>query len=564
MRLKIGYAIIVLFIGLFFCFCAKEGIPPGGPIDYTPPEIALTVPPSNSIEVKIKTDIEINFSESMDREKTKNSIFITPEIGGGFEYKWKGKKLIIRLRKFLEENKTYVVTVGTSASDIHNNRLVKPYSFAFSTGKALDQGEIYGKVFSKENSSIWAYSINNGEEPNPSSEPPEYVTQSDNKGDYKLQYLSLGRYRVFAVQDLNNDLNWEIDTEPIGITTRDVNLTSEEKSQGNINFVVTKRDSTKISLLGCQVLDRNKLQLEFDKEPDSLSLFELKNYKVDSEIDSSQFVKINEIYLPTGQMKKPCLVIEGLKPKGSYKLVITNLTDVWSNQIDTSSNFCTFLGMDKMDTIPPSIFATIPKDKEQAVSLDAEIKFFFNEPMNTKSIESRFFLKDTSDVKIDGDMKWIDSVIFVFTPKDSLQGCSIYRAGLEGDKVFDLAGNHISDSLFKIVFTTVNPDTLGQLSGRIEVSDTSYKYGDIIVIATQTGSGLTRDYRKILKTAGSYKFTNLLPGKYVISAFIDLNGNGKLDLGNPFPFVLAEPQIFFADTITVRSRWETEGIDLIF
>jgi len=342
-------------------------------------------------------------------------------------------------------------------------------------------------------------------------------------------------------------------------------LSSEENSQGNLNLVMAKRDTGGPSLLGCQLLDKNKLQLELDEEPDSFSLFELKNYEIVCETDDSQFAKVNGIYLPAGQRKRPCLLVGGLKPRENYKLIISNLTDKWSNQIDTSFNSCTFLGTDKIDTIPPSIFSTSPKNGEYAIPLDAEIKFFFNEPMDLKSVEDHFFLKDSSEVRVGGDMKWVDFVMFIFIPSDSFQSSFFYQAGLEGDEVFDLAGNRMADSLFKIVFNTVNPDTLGQISGRIKISSNDlYQSGQIIVVATGVGGGLSKVYRNILKSVGPYRFNNLLPGKYTLGAFMDFNENGKLDFGNPFPFVRSEPQIFYADTITVRSRWETEGINLIF
>jgi len=539
-------------------------MPQGGPIDYTPPEIVLTFPPSNSTEVRPDIDIEIHFSKAMTKDKTTSSVFISPRIGESLEYKWKGQKLIIKTNRLLQENKTYVVTIGIGASDIHNNYLVKSYSVAFSTGKSIDQGEIYGRVFLKGNSSIWAYSLNDTQEPNPSTDAPEYMTQSDNEGDYRLQYLSLGKYRLFAVQDLNSDLNWDVDAEPIGVGTKDVELTSEESRVGNINFLIVKRDSTEVKLLGCQPLDKTKLQLEFNKDPDTNSLFDSGNYKITSETDDSKLVKIDKIYLPAGQMRKPCLVFEDLNPQESYRLTIINITDLWSNKLDSANRSCVFVGTSKVDTVPPSIFATSPKNKEIAISLATEIRFYFTEPMNAKSIENSFLVKDSSGVRVDGNIKWLGWAILVFVPKDSLQGSSTYRAELDGNNVFDLAGNRMLDTSFKMPFTTANPDTLGQLSGTVGVRDTSYGSRDVVVKATQNGNGLTRDYRKILKASGSYRFDNLLPGKYIISAFLDFNRNGKLDLGNPFPFVPAEPQVVYPDTITVRSRWETEGIDMVF
>ena len=71
-------------------------------------------------------------------------------------------------------------------------------------------------------------------------------------------------------------------------------------------------------------------------------------------------------------------------------------------------------------------------------------------------------------------------------------------------------------------------------------------------------------YEKRLKEPGDFKFESVFPGKYNLKAYLDLNGNGILDLGKPLPFEPAEPEIFYPDTLNLRPRWETEGVILKF
>ncbi len=61
-----------------------------------------------------------------------------------------------------------------------------------------------------------------------------------------------------------------------------------------------------------------------------------------------------------------------------------------------------------------------------------------------------------------------------------------------------------------------------------------------------------------------FKFERILPGKYFLSGYMDLNHNQAFDLGLVNPYSPMEPFAVYPDTIYVRSRWETEGIELKF
>ena len=561
------HAVLILMAGLALFFCAKEGLPPGGPVDMTGPQVVSSLPANGSSKVGTDIYIEIEFSEAMNKERTDSSIFVSPVTEETFKYKWKGKKLIIKPSRVLLKDRTYVVTVGAQATDLHENHLAKPYSFAFSTGESVDQGEIDGSVFSwgeaTVKASIWAFQVDRREDPNPAINMPEYVTQPDDAGNYKMQFLSLGKYRLYAVGDVNTDLNWDIEEEPIGVSSGDVQLTADRYLKVGCNFVISKRDTAGPSLLACQVLDERKLQLEFDKDPDSVSVLDLDDYKIICESDTSLSPRINCAYVLADQIKKSYLLIESLEPSKSYKLTVDGLADQWANPIDSAFSSCIFSGTNKKDTIPPTILFSSIRDRQSAVPLDAEMEFCFSEPMDMPSVEESFFIKDTSGKSLDGNTKWSNCLVFAFNPRDSLKSNFTYEAGFEAGKVFDLSGNRMSDSLVKIKFVTVDPDTLGQISGEVGISNNSYVSGQIVVEAVSMGN--TRGtYRKILRKPGEFRFTDLLPGEYTVGAFIDLNENFRLDLGVPFPFVPSEPRVVYPDTITVRSRWETESVNLSF
>ena len=92
--------------------CAKVGPPTGGPVDKEPPRIMSHYPESDALEVARDTEVEIVFSEPMNRERTEAALFTSP--AGPLQLSWRGSRL--RIVMPLAEERTYVLTVGTGGA----------------------------------------------------------------------------------------------------------------------------------------------------------------------------------------------------------------------------------------------------------------------------------------------------------------------------------------------------------------------------------------------------------------------------------------------------------------
>jgi len=64
-----------------------------------------------------------------------------------------------------------------------------------------------------------------------------------------------------------------------------------------------------------------------------------------------------------------------------------------------------------------------------------------------------------------------------------------------------------------------------------------------------------------IKVGDRFKFS-VKPGKYVMSGYLDRDGNGKYDFGTLKPFKYSENYFNYPDTIRVRARFESAGIEL--
>ncbi|HKZ22716.1 MAG TPA: Ig-like domain-containing protein, partial [candidate division Zixibacteria bacterium] len=544
-NLKIISALIFSFT-IIFLGCAKKGFPPGGPADITPAEVIETFPPSGSTKIEPTAQLKITFSEKMQKKLTQEAVLLFP--AESLEYKWEKNSLILKPKTMLKPNRTYVVTVGTKATDSRNNQLKNSFSFAFSTGEFLDQGFIGGKVFyngkPEPGVSIWTYLLTNTKDIAPGKEKPAYVVQTEKNGNYSLQYLSPGNYRLLAVKDVNLDLNWDPAKEPLGLSFSDAKIDEASLKVENLNFNLALRDTAQFQLKECQALDNQKIKLAFNKNLDKKTAYNTNNFRLTSSTDTSR-VKISQIYSLYGENKNLYLLTEDKLGDAEYKVSIANLQDEEQNTLAQNFNLCQFKGSLQEDTTKPKILNSVPTKNQINLPLETEIEIFFTEPMNQKSVENNFTLNDSSGNTVKGNYNWENGTHFKFVPEQNLSGKMTYSVQLATQNVSDLSGNLLPDTLWNIKFTTVNPDTFGSVS--LEVKSKEQYLENIIVNLSSLDK--KQNYQKVLDKSGKFIFESVIPGPYLLDGFVDLDHNGKYSFGKISPFEPAEPFSIHPDTI---------------
>ena len=262
---KISFSIIILTIVLNGC--ASKGTPGGGPIDKTPPEIFKTFPAPDSINVKSLNFIEIEFSEIINESSIANNIFISPPLK--FDAEWDSDtKLFINFKDSLKVNQTYVVVIGSKVTDLRGNKLSSSFQLAFSTGSKIDKGSISGKIYGIEKNtsySIFAYELRLPQK-NFNKDLPDYISQTGNNNKYEINYLKNGTYRVFAVDDQNNNLLIDTNLEKVGIPYADVSIDSNKLSFKNLNFNPIKIDTTAPRLSYAKPIHNRQVNLIFTEK----------------------------------------------------------------------------------------------------------------------------------------------------------------------------------------------------------------------------------------------------------------------------------------------------------
>lgn len=555
----------LLFI-LPFCLlswnCARQGFPPGGPADTTPPRLLQVIPSPDSTRVGRNTTLLFLFSEKIDPKSFERSIFITPspvrwdEEEHGLQFKWRGSRVEVRFPDSLQANRTYVVTVGAEARDLRNNRMKDSFSFAFSTGDSLDRGEIRGRIFSSKTAGtlILAYIREENRDPDPARQFADYYSQPGESGEFALTNLATGTYRVFALSDADGDRLYTRGEEMIGVPPGDVKITPQALRARPLSLRLAAEDTLLPALVSVSAASRQYLVWSFDEAVAPRdSLWAGHMHFISAQGDSGRIAAAVPHPLDPAQIHALTSTLQ----ETIYRARVDSVYDQSGKPLDSLRSAAEFTGTTQPDTLPPRVLRISIADSARNILLPAPLDFYFSEIMQTDTAAA-LLVSDSAGAAVAGNLHWPNPLQLRFQPQPRWQSRSRYTARLRPENLKDWSGNVLFDTTGSITFWTINADTFASISGKI-IDPDSTAQGGVQVFAKQIQGGT--EYHLRLEGPGPYLFREVLPGSYQISGFRDANRNGRFDYGSAFPFVPAERYVVWPDTIKVRSRWPNEEND---
>lgn len=544
--------------------------PGGGPEDKDSPEIVWTIPTRDSVRVNRKVDILISFNEKMNRESVENSVYLSPFPSGDIKFSWKKNVLKIELDDSLESDKTFVVTLGTDGKDIHANPLQQAYSFAFSTGDSIDRGSISGRVIAENTTgiSIWAYRINDpvAADSLVYRKRADYITQVGAGGKYKLSYLSPGKYRIYAIADLDVDYLYTPSSDFIGLTFKDISVSQTQPESADNDFMVFQEDTAKFRLQTVVPVDNRVLVAGFSKSLLPLIYLEnvanaeglMRHFKLTDSI-TGKGVNINDIYLNTANLHEVRMFTELRDIQRRYILSATGLQSQTGEALN--SDEMVFSGGEDTSNIRVEVEMIKPHLKDGSVMPDEVFAFRFSNGVQRNSLEKYFKMTDSLGKEIDGLFTWTHSAQVEFRPAKLLESRMTYEISIGADSANDWHGKVLSDTALKYSFRSFKTDSLGLISGTV-INEDSVKPGRYYVTCRSLNRS-SRDYSTQIDK-GPFMLNYLVPGRYSIIAFWDEDGNGVFSYGRVSPITFSERFTSYSDTVVVRPNWETSNIILRF
>jgi len=589
--------ILRLHISLFFLIligCASQAPPSGGPQDKTPPTIISAEPADNSIKVDPSARITISFSEPIRQESLNNAFSLSPPPEGAVRSRWRGKTVELTFDSSFQDNRTYVLTLGTTLSDLQGNKLLYSFHLAFSTGDHLDQGQITGfltgqgesvlgwnvigyymgslppstKAFVEkrgiaESSPTKADFITAGsppskiKTPDPSSVIPDASTQTGEDGSWELKHLTAGLWRIFAFQDRDDDRLWTPNLEQIAVPSRDVQAYADSTQLPEIVYLRAAYPPVLPNVVRVVAKYPDLLEIKFDRIPAATdAVIEIVPFdSLDTKLDDStiQSFPIRQVHYDPAdstrfrvRLKEEIEVAQvEMRIKGSFRsreTLDTSLVIDMTTAVPTDTVAPTFLGM-----FPKETSTFHPGFRSPILTFSEEIKLIGSDVI--------FISRDKDDsLAYPVPCREIDPFRLRVEP-DSLLTTGYYQLKILGEKVLDLAGNALVDSVVTVAYTFFSFDSLGSVSGRIEESWVLAPF--YLVLRSLGDVHLPLQIRE--ETLGAFRFPAVPAGQWQLSGWVDFDRNSRYSYGNPLPMVASDPYVFHQDTITVRAHWESAG-----
>lgn len=556
---RLLFYIIIL---LFFATCARQTSPTGGPQDTIPPKLISSNPNHRSLNVKDKK-VELTFSELIILNNPKEQLIITPSPGKDFDVIAKKDKVIIDFEKDFADSTTYTFNFRDAVQDITEKNAAKNLLIAFSTGSYLDSLSIEGKVIDllkgTELKEITVAIHPKNDTFSILKHPATYSTKTNDKGNFKLDYLRPDTYTLYAIDDKNRNLFADTRTEAYGFISTPIVLKSDTSK---LQIAIIKLDARPLKLTSARPYN-TYFNIKAAKN--------LKDFTLTT-TDSAT------LYYNYGEDKSTIKLYNNFQNKDSVAIQL-NALDSIGNSMDT----LLYAKFPTRDVEKEKFSATITENRLVAENATLHAVITFNKPIKTTNFDSLIFKRDSLTILPinPSEISWnkfktIATITKTFdkhwfqTAEPTQSSSSRPSPPKQQEKpdtttttlpiLNELQAKpatfiSIENDSSKNITQKINPLKVEDLS--MFLFDVKTKEKNIIVQL------IDKDYKVIQEKYNVFKgeFKDVDPGDYSIRVILDFNANKSWDPGNYLLKIEPEPVYYFLtedkkQSVNIKANWE--------
>lgn len=583
---KIPLAIVaVLAWVVIVSSCANQGMPTGGPLDSLPPMLIGTHPEYRALNYKGK-EVRFNFNEYINTEDISEELVISPPLSKRPIIRTKGRSLIIEFNEDLKDSATYSLDFKNSVADNNEKNPYKNLRFSFSTGDVYDSLRVAGKVLKSFNLEPVVKNLvflhKNLHDSAAFKLKPDYIAKTDEKGLFMIDNIAPGKYNLFAINDLNNDLKYNEGAEEIAFA--DSLVVPSAIFVEELDTLVSGVDS--FLVLG---------HTQFLPEPFYLRLFTEDIFE--QYIKSSTREKRNKFIIVFNESVADSFQLKpvGLEAKDWYQMeynenvdsLVFWIRDTTVSRVDTLLMEVSYLQLDsashlfvQKDTLD---FVFVDKTEDSSKRKTRKVKGDEEEEEKPEPVE-QFNWESSPGSIIELNQKisllapepvssFDTTKILLYLSSDTLKkplpftfekdtvAWRTYHIGYKWEPEESYSLEVDSAACFNI-FGISNKKLLKKVSAREEDyygSKTLQLSGVTMPVILQLLKNEENEGVLVEKTAtkdGDVLFDFLPPGKYKIKVIYDENGNGKWDRGSYQDKIQPEKVAYINEVVKVRSNWD--------
>lgn len=551
--------------------CASDRPPSGGSVDTSPLQVVFSDPASGTVNVS-RDRINLTFNHYLTGRQLLDALVFSPSIGE-YDIIIDGRNLEIRPYRPLKTNTTYILTINRNLRDNRGRTFPAPCSIVFSTGSAINTGTIEGTVFNEDyspadNALVLAFSRpDNAGAENLLQREPDYLVQTESSGAFSFNNISPGPYRVFAVNDRNRDLRYNGETEETGLSSSDI-IRANPSGTANVIIRLAGLNSDNGGLVSCKPLERQLLEIRFGR-PVNTASFDPEKIKI-RHSGSREPVPVISWYSKNRTIydSELCIVTGRLEQGQSY------LISCPENDGSGKTREIQFFPSAYKQVEKPVSITIIPENKSRPAYLDMAmpalgkaVLIYFTAPPG-KSALSRSITFSETGIQTKTDISFslikIDDRTFALKPAGGFQPGHSYTVSVDPSLFGDDSLKPAKTKPVVSQFTVPTKEETGSISGKCFASG---QY--VIVEARKSGSPASFCTSALRDRNGTfhYSFPELPPGNYTVSAFTPSASKQpdpyrQWNPGSIEPYQASEPFGRHPETVSVRTRWATENIDI--
>lgn len=562
------FTVVLFIIGS----CAKQAIPTGGPKDIEPPKIVKSIPLNGTINFKGKS-ISVTFDEYVVLDKINEKFMVSPPMIIKPEITLKGKNIIVGFKEMLKDSTTYTLYFQDAIRDLNETNPLNNFQFVFSTGKVIDSLSVTGNVLNSYNlepeKNILILMHRELADSAPKKMLPDYLTQSDINGGFRINNIKAGKYRLYALQDNNNNKKYDLADEIFAFMDS-VAIVVPEKNYLPVPEII---DTVKSDM-------KKTAEIPLIKGEYKLFLFSAakKAHYLTSSGRKMPYQLTYTLSLPPDSSKIEFDIADTVKKDFFMEKNLAGDTiTVWltdsslysKQQINTVISYpltdSTGAIVNKRDTIP---LRYIPPRAQKGKANKSNFKYTTNIQNSLLKpgqqiiffSETPFRTPDTSRIKFYEISKPANKRIQYKMTRDTTRSTKYYmnsdlKEGVKYLLITDSAalGNiygEVNDST-GMSFSVRAKNSFGRLTMNIQSGK-----GDLIVQLLNNKENIIAE--KKLRNQGIAEFPMIEKGNYRIRIIYDLNGDGMWTTGDFNLKRQPEPVSYYPGEIEIKIDWEIQ------